>query len=193
MTNKTKAKPKRTKVHNDRLLKLADFLARKVKDDQFDLHTIGDYDHVDVDPTIENGYEVNKTVNCLSVACAIGWSPACFPKDLYGYDGSEGLTVAFRKTSQNKKRGYTSQTDFELSKKYFGLTNYESNWLFDPNYYDDTARKAVITRLRKFVKQGVKDDGTYGFIQLCRDFDRELRAHSIDVSRFDREYEDGVY
>lgn len=149
--------------HKKRLLKLADYLARKVRNEKFNLDIVRE--------TIVKKKK-NKVVSCGTIGCAIGYMPEVFPRDIksevidpnddfdYLEDGDEEeyqLEVCFKDTKRNEKAGYYNPNGhdcFDLASKYFGISYAASHYLFNPSDYprDKRSKKDVVQRIRDFVK-----------------------------------------
>lgn len=115
------------KREKDRLLKLAEFLETKVPSEHFDMGTWGDGDF--------------KKHECRSVACALGWATAVFPRSLklMGDGIDEAAEVLHWKTGT---------TGTNAAQEFFGLTHDEATDLFMPGNGNDTV-KQVTKNIRK--------------------------------------------
>lgn len=108
-------------MHKDRLEKLASFLD-VLPDEKFDFGTV----------VSENGEPMLKAlklgaVYCGTVACAIGWMPAVFPRSIAwrkrrSWDST--LNVAFKKRR--------TKINFEVAEEWFDLTSDQAEVLFAP-------------------------------------------------------------
>ena len=114
-------------MRKDRLTKLANFLEEKVKPQWFDLGIF-----------CSRGFEKQK---CGSVACAIGWMSAAFPRS--------GITI---------HRGLVSwkeYSNFEAAREFFEIDRELCFHLFNPMNYPSNrgARMDVVRRIRQTVKK----------------------------------------
>lgn len=146
------------KVQARRLLKLADFLTALPKQ-KFDFAVVA---HEYGKPMIE-ALKAGKT-RCGTTACAIGWMPAVFPRQLMWLRGNplgeeRSLHVDFKVNGKGK---YSS---FEVAESFFGIDGVESRYLFNPRDEDggretslpyDATAKQVARRIRAFVKRKTK-------------------------------------
>lgn len=140
------------KVFKERLLKLASFL-RELPKENFDLEII-----MHSDEQLDN-CSAQKALSCNTVACAMGWCPTIFPRSfrwgkfVKGY--LEGNKVYARVVLKNKPKIH----NFDAASSFFGISRKESNFLFDPWYYDSGKKgaKAVARRIEAFVN-GDKDN-----------------------------------
>lgn len=115
-----------------KLLKLADFLAKKVKPSWFDIYSFA-----------SKGFTEKK---CGTTACACGWATVCFPRSgLQLVDDTCDDAYAFL--------SYKGEEDFVAAAKFFGITIDQSVFLFQPSYDENSdSKKGTINRIRKFVK-----------------------------------------
>lgn len=133
-------------VQARRLLKLAEFL-REVPKEKFDFGILA---FQNGKPMLE-ALKAGKTA-CGTVACAIGWMPAVFPRSLVWkkvWAGGHGLQVRL------KGRPYT---DFNAAEVFFGITHDQSSWLFNPDPVDGglaatVSAKQVARRITTFVRR----------------------------------------
>lgn len=133
----------------DRLLKLADFI-EKVPVRNFNLDTVVGYSKRNVLTNVSEhtgtGEELKQLVKtgfgfkCDSAACAIGWTPAVFPR-LVKWDGDavylDGVHMPY----------------WSIGMKLFDISMEEADYLFDPSFYpiDKQGPKSVAKRIRAFV------------------------------------------
>lgn len=117
-----------------KLLKLANFLERKVQEDWFNINVFA-----------HSGFDKKE---CGTAACAAGWATQCFwfsGLRLKPADGnSEEMQLHYR-----DREGLRAVTEF------FDLTHHEASYLFHPDYYPaggDTTKQNVIARMRNFVE-----------------------------------------
>lgn len=122
------------KLGHKRLLKLADFLEKRVPSKRFNLNHFADWDF--------------KPKKCGTTACALGWASVCFPKNIM----TCGNGIRLINTN------YEYYRDFGAAEHFFQLTYEESSFLFDPNEYPITKkyRMYVVNRIRQFVKRQQK-------------------------------------
>lgn len=116
-----------TRLRKDRLRKLANFLENKVKPLWFNIEHF-----------TSEGFPKRE---CGSSACAIGWTPAAFPKSGFGMN-------KFGEVLYKRKSG------FSAARLFYGLDIKESHWLFVGASYPfgKRGRMAVVRRIRRFVK-----------------------------------------
>lgn len=121
-------------MHADKLLRIAYFLENYVQDDWFDLEVFA-----------EKGFEERK---CGTVACVWGWCSQIEewrdvirlePCSIY----EDSLNVVY-----NGKKNFRAAVDF------FDIPFDHVEFLFDPNYYKNTTKQDVISRIRKYVESG---------------------------------------
>lgn len=116
----------KTTMRKDRLLKLANFLEKKVKPKWFALHTWA-----------EEGW---KEKECGTTACAMGWATVCFPRSK--------LTIS--KTGVLK---YGNSLNWQAVKKFMQISEGDALYLFSDHSYNYLGtRKDVIERIRQYVK-----------------------------------------
>lgn len=136
-------------VHAKRLLKLAAFLQELPKS-KFDF---GTFVHRGAKPMLE-ALKARRS-RCGSVACAVGWMPAVFPRHVrwVGSDVDGGnLQVTLR---DEDYYGY----NFDVAEVFFGLSYDETRDLFNPdNGSDDSlpfsaTPKQVAGAIRRFVRE----------------------------------------
>lgn len=123
-----------------RLLKLADFLEKKVVDSNFGLMVI-----VSGDPRkLKNGIESRH--KCGTIACAMGYCPLVFPR-LLKYKNNDVVL-------NTKESDFYGDYNWGAIKQIFNLTEEESEYLFMPNLREGyITRKHVIKRIRNFVRE----------------------------------------
>lgn len=126
-----------------RLLKLAAFL-HQLPPQKFDFSEVAFQDEK---PMLE-ALKARKE-DCGTVACAMGWCPAVFPKDITWKNKDQGgqLHVSLIKSPWTE--------DFEMAEKFFELSELEAGYLFKPfaSHLDDEATaKEVAKLIRDFVK-----------------------------------------
>lgn len=152
-------------IQKNRLLKLADFLENTVPRKHFDLtyitHDKDTYDPKDDSKeVIENENKVLlvklneikkdfKSHNCNTVACAVGWLPAVFPRT---FMWNKNADVILR-YAENEK---CPLTDFDAVEEFLGLQDSDIGKLFIIDYYPKDRRgpKSVAKKIRAFVKTG---------------------------------------
>ena len=129
-------------IQRKRLLKLADFL-EQLPPQKFDFGVI-------VTEGAKPMLEALKAreESCGTVACAIGWMPAVFPR-LTKWKRSRsglGLVVGLKDTSKYR--------NFEVAERFFGISKDDARYLFNPGdsvlSYDASA-KQVAKHIRSFV------------------------------------------
>ncbi len=140
-------------VYKNRLLKLADYLAKEVKRDNFDMSSICYWDGTTDDEysdLVWNPQTQKLTpFDCGATACAIGHCPFVFPKLNLKFDFNNGYICG--------KSGKVWN-----SSKWFGITHQQWIWLFDavdPTTNDDREDETpqqVAKRIMKFVKEDGK-------------------------------------
>lgn len=122
----------------NRLLKLADFL-EKLPKKLFDIDTVAQCDGP-ANEALPEALEHPRR-SCGSVACALGWSPACFPRQI---EWSESDNVVLKDGSSKNWWG--------TAEVFFGLTKEEVNYLFTGDFYEyQVMPKQVAKVIRKFV------------------------------------------
>jgi hypothetical protein len=81
---------------------------------------------------------------CGSSACLLGWLPVWYPKDWIYFKGSPVLLGG-------------SRSAFECGARWFGITDYELNYLALPGHYPDEKYQPtpsqVADRIEKMVEQ----------------------------------------
>lgn len=135
-------------VQTKRLLKLADFL-QTLPRQKFDFAVVA---RERGKPMLE-ALKAGKT-ECGTVACALGWAPAVFPRHLKWerpyWSGETALEINFRNASSSY-----AQT-FPVAERFFGLTEDEAQRLFEPSVsplgYRATSKR-VAKAIRQFVAQ----------------------------------------
>jgi len=126
----------------NRLLKLADFLDKLPKK-LFNIETITNCDGA-AREALPYALEHPRR-NCGTAACAMGWSPACFPRQIE-WTERDGIGM---------KDG-SSRYWWGTAKKFFGLTDEEINYLFTGDFYEyQVSPKKVAKTIRKFVADGL--------------------------------------
>lgn len=125
--------------HKKRLLKLIAFL-RTLKPAQFDFGTVAEQR------------------SCATVACAIGWTPAVFPK-LVRWDSKEGVRLIDESVEVGSDYGV-------IGSHLFGISEKTSDCLFTPTLQDRFKLKPlnsyatpqeVAVMLEKWMKKGCKE------------------------------------
>jgi hypothetical protein len=138
----------------DRLLKLADYLAKKVERKKFDLNVIvcnRNNDYSSAGPTYDPKKDLAPEENfCGTAACAIGYCPLVFPRSvrfLYKYGDFEVVSVDDEEIQ-----------NFTWAEQFFGLNNIETLYLFDPSAYPNDRKgvKSVSNRIKDFVDKNKK-------------------------------------
>lgn len=139
-------------IYKKRLLKLADFLYNNVSTRNFDLASYTDYpsckyreDNDDVwsDLNPDKLASGLKNKDCGTTACALGWSPIVFPRQLkYDCGGMPAV-------KDEKRYGYG-----DIVHTFFGVHDGGFSYLFVPEAYRPGHRgpKSVANRIRKYVE-----------------------------------------
>jgi hypothetical protein len=112
--------------------------------------------------------EVAPTMSCDTFACALGL--ACLDPSFQ----TEGLGFILEHQGFSQSAmvpQFDGETHFEAGAKFFGISNENSSYLFDPENYDDTPKEA---EGELFVAQRV-DDLINGIID--RDYHPDYRYH----------------
>src|SRR4051812_45220996 len=109
----------------DRLVRLADFLDALPKQ-KFDFATVVSEGGKPMMEALKAG----KT-ECGTVACAIGWMPAAFPRDVKWSRSSVGDIWGV------ELREHGASGNFQAAERYFGITSVESSYLFSPDAYNN--------------------------------------------------------
>lgn len=138
-------------MYAKRLLKLADFLDKLPKE-KFNFGLIAEVGNKPMLEALKAGRQ-----RCGTTACAIGWMPAVFPRQVcwVGAEKSgEILEVGFRAMTIDT---YPA-TNFGVAEQFFGLTSEESGLLFNPGETEDSlgdeaTPKQVAGTIRKFVRK----------------------------------------
>lgn len=133
-------------VFKNRLLKLAEYLSAKVKEENFDMMHICNMDAENVKTHFAWNPSKDKFTpfDCGAQACAIGFCPMAFPRLKLKYNFDYG-------TVQKNGRDWDGE-------KYFGLRTKQWNYLFgtediDGDDRDTETPKEVAKRIRKFVRE----------------------------------------
>jgi len=130
-----------TKTHKNRLAKLRDFLKTS-----FNAKGTGGKLSIETDFEMDHFAQVGfKEKKCGTSACALGWATTVFPKHLRivevtddDYDSEvDDLNLCSTVRVQNIK---TKAMDFDAGEEFFGLTVYQAEYLFEPNWYDEGDR-----------------------------------------------------
>ena len=130
-------------MNKGRLLKLADFIG-KLKPKKLDMDTIVNPHYAEKDDKQSmNPYK------CTSAACAMGWTPAVFPRlvEWSSYDKHSKSIEGVRL----KVKGPRKYFDWDAMAKLFSITDTEATSLFgsgDPSY---ETPKQVAKGIKKFV------------------------------------------
>jgi hypothetical protein len=131
-----------------RLLKLADFLTALPKQ-KFDFSVIA---HEGEKPLLKALKA--RTEHCGTVACAIGWMPAVFPR-LVRWILNRGWLLAV----ELKKGPAPAFMNFRAASEVFGISDDDAEYLFLPDRSglgDQASAKRVAQHIRRFVKRGGK-------------------------------------
>lgn len=140
-------------MRKDRLLKLADFLD-KLPRKKFDFGCV-----------INGPSPTRKTMDCGSVACGIGWTPAVFPRLVEGYKiakEEDGLQHWDVRVKANPRK---FNTYFKTAAHLFGLDNDTAYALFTPgqqhrigegDLFCDSKPQDLSGLIRRFVKKNSK-------------------------------------
>lgn len=142
------------KFHKDRLLKLANFL-RELPRKAFDLSVLAKIPTESEDACPVNSTK-QKALSCGTVACAMGWCPTIFPRQI-AWEISEfadwendnntiDASIVLKDNPENK--------DFQAAIEFFGLNNVEeAYYLFHPWEYPEGHRNAkyVAKRIESYV------------------------------------------
>ena len=133
-------------VEKKRLIKLADFLD-KLPRKKFDFgHIVKGYD------------KPRKTLDCGSVACAIGWCPVIFPR-LVKYAPPAAYSIGDYEVIP--KDGACEGAFFGSTERLFGIDREEALGLFEPGEQDRidlpftgnrATPKQVAKNIRRFIK-----------------------------------------
>jgi len=141
-------------MNKKRLLKLADFLDSLSKQ-KFDFGCVANQYGKPMKEALKAGKHA-----CGTVACAIGWTPAVFPrlvKWVNEWTYGDDIKNATELTVQVKESGANSY--IRVGEELFDLTWYESYNLFTPGVLDageNATPKQVAKQIRKFVKDKEK-------------------------------------
>lgn len=132
------------------LLELADFLEKKVPDEQFNMACWSEQQK----EAFGKQAPERITPHCGTVGCALGWAPTVFPR-LLRLD-SDGVPTARRQKDQNAYLIYSSECPYALARRFFDLDSdgVEEFYLFDPYSYAGYAQRPiakaqVVARLRE--------------------------------------------
>ena len=123
-------------IHKDRLLKLADYLENKVKDEWLNMYSWA-----------SKGF---KTKTCGSTACALGWATVVFPEDLVLHGTNSPLCVDFKKAAENVDS--LINRPLAVAVEFFGISAMDAEYVFMPDSYDVAGkylRPEVVRRLRE--------------------------------------------
>lgn len=138
-------------VYVNRLLKLAVFLDKLPKA-KFDFSTITSLGQKPMMEALKAGRH-----RCGTTACAIGWMPAIFPRQVcwVGEDRPYGdLNVGLRSAGAARRVG--KARNFAVAQRFFGISYEEALHLFNPGdislRYDATP-KQVAKHIRRFVRE----------------------------------------
>jgi hypothetical protein len=143
-------------IHARRLLKLADFLDELPRQ-KFDFATLV---REDGKPVLE-ALKAGKT-ECGTVACAIGWTPAVFPRlakwgEVRGFFGVRKIVLPTDAAARDKS---SREALILTAAKLFGLSEDDTDTLFVPDYYERRGRlrnnatpKRVAKHIRRFVEK----------------------------------------
>lgn len=136
-------------LHKARLLKLAKFLD-KLPREKFDFSTITTLGKKSMPEALKAGKHF-----CGTVGCAIGWMPACFPRDVMWEPHEGGREYLSPDVILRRDPVFR---DFGAAEYYFGLSYEEARYVFVPlghgNSLSDTATpKQVAKHIRDFVKR----------------------------------------
>lgn len=105
-------------MHRARLKKLANFLVHDVKDSWFYLGSWA-----------SAGFSEKQ---CGSTACALGWTPSCFPRGSMKLMNNGGSPdVCFTNRKGRKFWGFAAANEF------FDIDDEQAYQLFDPGAYDE--------------------------------------------------------
>lgn len=135
-----------------RLLKLADFL-EKLPRKKFDFRTV-----------ITGPKPPRKELDCGSVACAMGWTPAVFPRLVEAYvfsdEDPENIEMDVRLKADKECDDYCT-----VAEELFGLDEKSATGLFTPGHqdyineptlYGTATPKQVAALIRRYVKKNSK-------------------------------------
>lgn len=125
-----------SKTAKDRLTKLANFLEEYVQDDWFNL-----------DDWATPGFTEKE---CGTVACAVGWAPACFPNS--GFELTPHPQYPYPK--------FEDLVGIAAAECFFDIDAKSAVYLFMSYSYpreENTTKEEVVERIRTFVE----DRGTY--------------------------------
>lgn len=148
------------RLHTNRLLKLSAFLYT-MPQEKFDFGVV-------MQVGAKTPLEALKAGNhrCGTVACAMGWAPAVFPRVLkWLRKRNSSIEIAFR-TAKLKDNNNRERYSFRVAAQFFGLSSDEALYLFNPggscwgrsNDLDsDSTAKEVAAHIRRFVKERAKE------------------------------------
>lgn len=159
-------------IHKDRLLKLAEFL-KDIPEKHFDMNVIskGRYYEKELEDDFKYIHKTKREkYDCDSAACAIGWSPICFPQELKYYWDSHVNQNGIRYINDEKQKQCCENrtdsgiiTSWKIAEDFFGLNEYEADYLFSPeeymihdeehSIYDKIPKQRVIDRIIDFVNK----------------------------------------
>ena len=135
-------------IHAKRLRKLADFLHTMPKE-KFDFGTIGLQHGLPPLDALKAGH-----TRCGTVACAIGWMPAVFPRVC-----KWSAPTYFHRWLSVLSKKHKRVRDFALAERFFGLSADEALYLFQPDHEFEGQRglssaaspERVAQHIRRFV------------------------------------------
>ena len=96
-----------------------------------------------------------KEKECGTTACAAGWATVAFPKGglvLVDTDGGADLAIEYR------RRGRSALDSYVAVAAFFDIDVDASDFLFNPDCYEDNSKRHVVARIRKMVKTGQYTD-----------------------------------
>ncbi len=149
--------------HKNRLLKLAAFLD-KLPDEKFNFEYITNEGGKPMLEALKAG-----AVRCGTTACALGWAPAVFPRELkwarsiveLNYGGQKTRAILQKNQFEPEYSVHPWDVTEKTAQDFFGLTKDETTTLFVPGYTPrdlphGATPKMVAEHIRKFVKSGEK-------------------------------------
>lgn len=139
-------------MNRERLTILAKFLAT-IPDERFDLGTWAGNDHI--------AWGGDKDLSCGTTACAMGWATT-IPE-------FRELGLHLEKPSSFVRNGFAQlrfgdEVAFMAAGAFMDLNTRETDYLFDPDSYDDGATPAeVVERINQFLVDGstVREENEY--------------------------------
>lgn len=135
-----------------RLTKLATFLCSVPrKHFNLDVVTAGDYEDIydlKLGETLSDIGKTCKVHKCGAAACAMGWTPAVFPRKVYWDDVGD-------------VKAYSGEWYWEEMQEFFGLDGGQSHYLFQPDSYNSYDNSVTPKRVAKRIMDLVNKDGKF--------------------------------